>query len=433
VAWRHSPLRATVSPPQESSASPAVETEEEPGQNEKALFRCDPSCAMWEDFQRQETPDAVANLQAAASTVAKYMPGPFDGLGGADALSYWAKHAARTGYFLTNALAGTAAHSVEQRRSAGGSDGGLGYGGFAGMGIDPAVASRLVLEAVLTYEQDWQRIRDGAYSPPWDMEVGHRQSTLPFALRQSARFVQEAVGTLARRTRGTPEDRTIWLDSSTKLYPDYYKTNFHYQTDGWMSARSAAVYETSTETLFLGRQDAMQRASLVPLQGLKPLDGRKAPRVLEVACGTGRFATFLRDNHPTAELTCVGACYPSPAGAPAPLRSPPLPSAPLRCPSLKLRPPPTPPVQTSRRSTWRRQKRMMSTGGASRAVARVAPPRPRMPRRPSCRPRPRRCRSKTSASMRSSASTSFMRCQRRRGLRRPRRWRACSPLEALWC
>lgn len=33
-----------------------------------------------------------------------------------------------------------------------------------------------------------------------------------------------------------------------------------------MSSRSASVYETSTETLFLGRQDAMQRMTLVPMR-----------------------------------------------------------------------------------------------------------------------------------------------------------------------
>jgi hypothetical protein len=35
------------------------------------------------------------------------------------------------------------------------------------------------------------------------------------------------------------------------------------QTDGWLSDASARVYEVSTETLFLGRQDAMQRQTLV--------------------------------------------------------------------------------------------------------------------------------------------------------------------------
>ena len=71
-----------------------------------------------------------------------------------------------------------------------------------------------------------------------------------------------------------------------------------------MSAQSAQVYETSTETLFLGRQDAMQRLSLPPLRAVAAANGGK-PRILEVACDTGRFATFIRDNHPSAEVTCV--------------------------------------------------------------------------------------------------------------------------------
>merc|ERR1719265_2920761 len=80
--------------------------------------------------------------------------------------------------------------------------------------------------------------------------------------------------------------------------------DFHYQTDGWMSPSSAKVYETSTETLFLGRQDAMQRLSLLPLRNVANARNG-APRILEVACGTGRFATFIRDNHPTADVTLV--------------------------------------------------------------------------------------------------------------------------------
>merc|ERR1719265_2084584 len=80
--------------------------------------------------------------------------------------------------------------------------------------------------------------------------------------------------------------------------------DFHYQTDGWMSPSSAKVYETSTETLFLGRQDAMQRLSLLPLRNVANARNG-APRILDVACGTGRFATFIRDNHPTADVTLV--------------------------------------------------------------------------------------------------------------------------------
>ena len=60
------------------------------------------------------------------------------------------------------------------------------------------------------------------------------------------------------------------------------------------------MYEASTETLFLGRQDAMQRQSLVPLHAFMQArsGGRgtkgEGTKMLEVACGTGRFATFVK-------------------------------------------------------------------------------------------------------------------------------------------
>lgn len=60
--------------------------------------------------------------------------------------------------------------------------------------------------------------------------------------------------------------------------------------------RSADVYEFSTETLFFGRQDAMQRTTLLPVAdyirstGLDPA----FMQIAEVGCGTGRFHTFIK-------------------------------------------------------------------------------------------------------------------------------------------
>ena len=80
------------------------------------------------------------------------------------------------------------------------------------------------------------------------------------------------------------------------------------QTDGWLSEQSAKVYEVSTETLFLGRQDAMQRQTLVPLA--KALQGRPASgrgvRALEIAAGTGRFATFIKVWGSSVPVPCCG-------------------------------------------------------------------------------------------------------------------------------
>jgi ubiquinone/menaquinone biosynthesis C-methylase UbiE len=176
--------------------------------------------------------------------------------------------------------------------------------------MDSAVASRLVLEAAISYEQDYERIRSGDYREPWDMVPGHRQSSPINVVTQTGRFIQEAIGTLGRRARMREADKEVWIsdsDFAPGLYPDYYKNAFHYQTDGWMSRESADVYETSTETLFLGRQDSMQRTSLPALltfarKKINEEGDRSSPnrplRVLEVACGTGRFMTFVRDNLP---------------------------------------------------------------------------------------------------------------------------------------
>jgi hypothetical protein len=59
------------------------------------------------------------------------------------------------------------------------------------------------------------------------------------------------------------------------------------------------VYEHLTELLFFGRQDAMQRTSLLPLAEYvreAELAGRPPAdlRLLEVAAGTGRFHTFIK-------------------------------------------------------------------------------------------------------------------------------------------
>jgi ubiquinone/menaquinone biosynthesis C-methylase UbiE len=86
--------------------------------------------------------------------------------------------------------------------------------------------------------------------------------------------------------------------------------SWHYQSDGWLSPASAAVYEASTETLFLGRQDAMQRAGLALLchHLARPTEEAEAAaplRILDVGAGTGRFMTFVRDSFPSADVMCL--------------------------------------------------------------------------------------------------------------------------------
>jgi ubiquinone/menaquinone biosynthesis C-methylase UbiE len=85
-------------------------------------------------------------------------------------------------------------------------------------------------------------------------------------------------------------------------YPDYYRRTFHWQTDGYLSERSAALYDLGVEFLFLGTADVMRRQIIPPISHHLAAAGRSSPgpqRLLDVACGTGRTLYQLHQAHPT--------------------------------------------------------------------------------------------------------------------------------------
>eukprot|EP00747_Dinoflagellata_sp_TGD_P033124 gnl/TRDRNA2_/TRDRNA2_136405_c0_seq1.p1 gnl/TRDRNA2_/TRDRNA2_136405_c0~~gnl/TRDRNA2_/TRDRNA2_136405_c0_seq1.p1 ORF type:complete len:569 (-),score=98.26 gnl/TRDRNA2_/TRDRNA2_136405_c0_seq1:100-1806(-) len=298
-----SPTLDTKAMDTEMPLKPDLEMPGKPGLAEDPHFKLDESVIAWKNFQ-QSGPVAPLDNVRKASEIALSIASQ-----GAEGSVYSVAHGLRTGYFAANAALSTIAGlALQLPKQLGALPGGLSEVGlFSGgeTGTDGAtVLSRFLLEASLCYQQDYRAITQGLYKLPWDMYTpGHRQLSPQYAVQQTLREVEEAVAISSKSSRGgLPDDVGIWLESP--LYPDYYKNNFHYQTDGWMADRSAKVYETSTETLFFGRQDAMQRLSLLPLHNMASTSKRPL-RILEVACGTGRFATFMRDNHPDAQLTLV--------------------------------------------------------------------------------------------------------------------------------
>jgi len=102
---------------------------------------------------------------------------------------------------------------------------------------------------------------------------------------------------LWRRWRGDFNALPEGIDASA--YPDYYLRNFHWQPDGWLSEASARAYDVEVEFLFWGAADVMRRMALPALAPLKALE---RPRVLDVACGTGRFLGTLHQLLPHAKL-----------------------------------------------------------------------------------------------------------------------------------
>jgi ubiquinone/menaquinone biosynthesis C-methylase UbiE len=285
---------STMEPPARTAQQTETTSTEDlsPAEIENGKFDCEDNVKFWQDFQRNGFESTQENAQQLAAVASRFVAK------GPDGIDFWMRHVARSGYFTLNALLGTTGSSLHERL-VGSDSADPNDKGFVGPLVNGPTVSRLMLEAALSYEQDYERIQAGKYKKPYDMYEPTRQSSPLNIVTQTARFIDEAISTLARRKR---QEKDIWIsDAATPdLYPDYYQTAFHYQTDGWMSKKSAQVYETSTETLFLGRQDAMQRTALGPLVANKP------KKILEVACGTGRFMTFVRDNLPLdSEYTAI--------------------------------------------------------------------------------------------------------------------------------
>jgi len=285
-----------------------------PGRDENIRYACDPSVIFWRDFQNQdEEPTVQQNLRAMERIARKFNTGA----NRFSKASYFGRNLGRTAYFIMNAILGDIAFQNSKRTDETERITSSPQKGYLPMGMDGVIATRLLLEAFLCHEQEYFGwIAKGVYREPWDMNtLNHRQVNPIYAMTQTGRFIREAVGTLGRRARAKEEDKQVRFFKShpgtkehiSKLYPDYYQTAFHYQGEGWMSTESANVYETSTETLFLGRQDSMQRTSLPPIVELskqfastntKGKIANRPMRVLEIACGTGRFMTFVRDSLP---------------------------------------------------------------------------------------------------------------------------------------
>jgi ubiquinone/menaquinone biosynthesis C-methylase UbiE len=89
--------------------------------------------------------------------------------------------------------------------------------------------------------------------------------------------------------------------------PEYYKRNFHYQKNGYLSRQSGQIYEDQVEVLFRGTADLMRRAWIKPF--LESASGKYdhknkgiGLKGLELGCGVGSATRFLRALYPQASI-----------------------------------------------------------------------------------------------------------------------------------
>ena len=86
---------------------------------------------------------------------------------------------------------------------------------------------------------------------------------------------------------------------TNKDLPKYFLRNFHYQTDGYLSEKSARLYEFQVETLFSGCAATMRRFSMIPL--IKFIKDENLPRtkLLDIGTGTGDIIATVSYTHLT--------------------------------------------------------------------------------------------------------------------------------------
>lgn len=153
-------------------------------------------------------------------------------------------------------------------------------------------------------EQDAKNIRNGIY-PQYllypESPVAH--------LARYGKILVDVVRSSKRFRNRKSKEFSAQAESYLQNLPKYYRRNFHFQTDGYLSADSANIYEHQTEILFRGTIALMRRLLLAPI--LSEIRTRRGiVKALEVGCGTGEASSILLESCPNIELTAVDLSAP---------------------------------------------------------------------------------------------------------------------------
>lgn len=152
-----------------------------------------------------------------------------------------------------------------------------------------------------------KHIEDGVYKYPYDLDPTDKyafQQWNPLSvIRQLSGYVNDRRSVLDRRDRQDAFE--VAKNFKSTKYPDYYLQNFHYQSDGWLSEKSAQLYDYQVESLFLGTADAMRRQALPLMAEFMKGKDYSEIKLLDVATGTGRFASFVMDNFRGLDCTVL--------------------------------------------------------------------------------------------------------------------------------
>lgn len=154
----------------------------------------------------------------------------------------------------------------------------------------------LLRDLVSVLMQDAAAVRDGLYPPMAD------EPSLPVQLARIRDMLADLPSTVARRNDRDASTARASANANADDLPDYFVQDFHFQTDGYLSDRSARLYDLQVETLFYGAAGAMRRQGLRPIAAYMHGRDQRGINLLDVACGTGRLLRAIRLAYPAMKL-----------------------------------------------------------------------------------------------------------------------------------
>lgn len=172
-------------------------------------------------------------------------------------------------------------------------------GGKAEATLPSREFKKAVREAILRlYEKDADRIVRRIYP----ISVLKPESMTKH-LKRIPKLIQDGFFLYRRRAQG----KTAVFDAEARNefegMPRYFRRNFHFQTNGYLSEESAEIYEHQVDLLFSGATQAMRRLLLEPMKDYFDSKNIGRPKILEIAAGVGSATVFTKQAFPKSSLT----------------------------------------------------------------------------------------------------------------------------------
>jgi len=139
--------------------------------------------------------------------------------------------------------------------------------------------------------RDLANVEAGIYPLPAD----HDGSLL--ALIRRSRIFFDDLPNVHRRREARAHSEVL-NETTRGTRPRYYLQTFHYQSGGWLTKKSAELYDTQVEILFNGSANAIRRQALPQLHEVFAGRDQRKLKVIDIACGTGRFIDALKQVWP---------------------------------------------------------------------------------------------------------------------------------------